>query len=346
MLEAFRELGRQASSPEAWRDALRIGRLREYLRLGLRDICLEAPIQEIMLELSALAEAILEAELERLEETEELCILAFGKLGAEELNYSSDIDLLAVARPGLSAERLHVLARVVERLRADLGSHSEEGHVYRVDLRLRPYGRAGELVIGLEGALRYYREAASFWELQALLKARPVAGNLELGRRFLEKARERLSRPFARQEVASAVRKLRQASQAQLERGLAGGLNIKEGSGGIRDVEFLVQALQLMHAPAVLAGSTLAALEGLRRASVLSAARAEQLKRDYLFLRRIEHYLQIFEDRQTHTLPAEPSELEALARRALGTQATAAQFRGELDACLARVVAAFDEHLA
>jgi glutamate-ammonia-ligase adenylyltransferase len=346
MLEAFRELGRQAGSPQAWRDALRLGRLREYLRLGLRDICLDTPIQEIMLELSALAEAILEAELERAGGPEELCILAFGKLGAEELNYSSDIDLLAVAGPELSGERLDELARVVERLRADLGSHSEEGRVYRVDLRLRPYGRAGELVSGLEGALRYYRETASLWELQALLKARPVAGNLELGRRFLQKARERLNRPIARGEVVGSVRSLRQASQARLERSLGGGLNIKEGSGGIRDVEFLVQALQLMHAPAVLAGGTLAALEGLRRASVLSSPAAEQLKRDYLFLRRIEHYLQIFEDRQTHTLPAEPSELEALARRTLGTQATAAQFRGELDACLARVAASFAEHLA
>jgi glutamate-ammonia-ligase adenylyltransferase len=351
MLAAFRDLARRSASPQDWREELRRGRLREFLRLGLRDICLDTPIQEIMLELSALAEAILETALERACDEAgqggagELCILAFGKLGAEELNYSSDIDLLVVALPELAGERLHGLGRVVERLRADLVSHSEEGHVYRVDLRLRPYGRAGELVSGLEGVLRYYRESASLWELQALLKARPVAGNLELGRRFLQGARERLGRPFPREEVVRAVRSLRQASQARLQHSLGGGLNIKEGSGGIRDVEFLVQALQLMHAPAVLAGGTLAALEGLRRASVLGSARAEQLKRDYLFLRRIEHYLQIFEDRQTHTLPGEPSELEALARRTLGPQSTGAQFRGELEACLARVAAAFTEHL-
>jgi glutamate-ammonia-ligase adenylyltransferase len=353
LLQAFRELSGQSASPEAWRDAMRRGRLREYLRLGLRDICLELPIQEIMLELSALAEAILEVALERAASEAgsgtggELCIVAFGKLGAEELNYSSDIDLLVVARPGLDAERLHELGRVVERLRADLGSHSEEGHVYRVDLRLRPYGRSGELVSGLEGILRYYRQSASLWEVQALLKARPVAGNLELGGRFLQESRELLlGRPFPREEVVRTVCGLRRAARAKLGRSLGGGgLDIKEGSGGIRDLEFLVQALQLMHAPAVLAGGTLAALEGLRRASVLGAAAAEQLKRDYLFLRRIEHYLQIFEDRQTHSLPAEPSELEALARRTLGPQASAARFQEELAGCLGRVAAAFADHL-
>ena len=352
LLEAFRELAGQSASQPAWRDAMRRGRLREYLRLGLRDICLEVPIQEIMLELSALAEAILEVALERAaseaggEAQSELCILAFGKLGAEELNYSSDIDLLVVARPQLDAERLHGLGRVVERLRADLGSHSEEGHVYRVDLRLRPYGRSGELVSGLEGILRYYRQTAALWELQALLKARPVAGNLELGGRFLQEARELLGRPFPREKVVRTVCDLRKAARAKLGRSLGGGgLDIKEGSGGIRDLEFLVQALQLMHAPAVLAGGTLAALEGLRRASVLGSSAAEQLKRDYLFLRRIEHYLQIFEDRQTHSLPAEPSELEALARRTLGAQASTAQFQGELAGCLGRVAAAFAAHL-
>ena len=213
--------------------------------------------------------------------------------------------------------------------------------MYRVDLRLRPYGRSGELVAGLEGALRYYRESAALWELQALLKARPVAGDLELGARFLAEARGRLERPIPAAEVARSVARLRRASQARLARALPGGPDIKEGAGGIRDVEFLVQALQLIHAPAVLDGNTLAALEGLRTAGILPAAEAEGLKRDYLFLRRIEHYLQIFEDRQTHTLPAEPAELDALARRTLGAEAGAERFAGELSACLKRVDSAF-----
>jgi glutamate-ammonia-ligase adenylyltransferase len=110
-------------------------------------------------------------------------------------------------------------------------------------------------------------------------------------------------------------------------------------------VEFLVQALQLIHAPAVLDGNTVAALEALRAAGLLPPAEAEGLKRDYLFLRRIEHYLQIFEDRQTHTLPSEPAELAALARRTLGTEATAEGFAGELKACLQRVEQAWRAHL-
>jgi glutamate-ammonia-ligase adenylyltransferase len=193
--------------------------------------------------------------------------------------------------------------------------------------------------------LRYYRESAALWELQALLKARPVAGDLLLGARFLGEAGERLRRPFPAAEVARGVNELRRASRARLARALPGGPNIKEGDGGIRDVEFLVQALQLIHAPAVLDGNTLAALEGLRAAGLLEPAEAEALKRDYLFLRRIEHYLQIFEDRQTHTLPSAPAELAALARRTLGTEATAEGFAGELEACLQRVRRSWRAHL-
>ena len=348
MLAAFRELG-TGSRPQ-WLDELRRGRRREYVRLGIRDICLGAPIQEIMRELSNLAEAILQCAWER-EAAEaglapdRLSILAFGKLGGEELNYSSDIDLLALAPPKTSTEELNDLGRAVARLRADLSDHSEEGYVYRVDLRLRPYGRSGELVAGLDGALRYYRQSAALWELQALLKARPVAGDLALGARFLGEAGERLRHPFPAAQVARSVTQLRRASRARLSRALPSGPDIKEGDGGIRDVEFLVQALQLIHAPAVLEGNTLAALEGLRNAGLLAPGEAESLKRDYLFLRRIEHYLQIFEDRQTHTLPSEPEELAALARRTLGSEATAELFTGELSACLQRVQRAWRARL-
>jgi glutamate-ammonia-ligase adenylyltransferase len=340
MLAAFRECS--GSPRDEWLAELRRGRRREYVRLGIRDICLAAPIQEIMRELSMLAEAILQVAWEREAaeaglEAGRLSILAFGKLGGEELNYSSDIDLLALASPEASGEQLGTLGKAVARLRADLSDHTAEGYAYRVDFRLRPYGRSGELVAGLEGALRYYRENAALWELQALLKARPVAGNLALGARFLSEARQRLRGPFPAGEVARSVTALRRAARARLARGLPAGTNIKEGDGGIRDVEFLVQALQLIHAPAVPAGNTLAALEALRAAGLLPSAEAEGLKRDYLFLRRIEHYLQIFEDRQTHTLPSEPAELAALARRSLGPGATAELFAGELEACLQRV---------
>ncbi len=348
MLAAFRE---PAASPRAeWLACLRRGRRREYVRLGIRDICLGAPIQEIMRELSMLAEAILQSAWEREAAEaglapERLSILAFGKLGGEELNYSSDIDLLALAAPDCSGEELAALGRAVGRLRADLSDHSEEGYVYRVDLRLRPYGRSGELIAGLEEGLRYYRQSAALWELQALLKARPVAGDLVLGARFLGEAGERLRRPFPAAEVVRSVSQMRRAARSRLSRALPGGPNIKEGDGGIRDVEFLVQALQLIHAPAVLDGNTLAALEGLSAAGLIEPAEAEALKRDYLFLRRIEHYLQIFEDRQTHTLPAAPAELGALARRTLGPQATGEGFAGELEACLQRVRAAWRARL-
>jgi glutamate-ammonia-ligase adenylyltransferase len=172
-----------------------------------------------------------------------------------------------------------------------------------------------------------------------------VAGDLVLGARFLERAGERLRRPFPAKEVAASVAELRRAARARLATALPGGPDIKEGDGGIRDVEFLVQALQLIHAPAVLDGNTVAALDALRAAGLLPPAEAESLKRDYLFLRRIEHYLQIFEDRQTHTLPSEPAELAALARRTLGPEATAEGFAAELEACLQRVRRAWQARL-
>jgi len=351
-LRTFRELAHGSPTHAEWLTSLRRGRRREFVRLGIRDICLGAPIQDIMQELSMLAEAILQTALEQAAgeagiPADGLCILAFGKLGGVELNYSSDIDLLALAAEHTASERLTSLGRVVERLRADLAGHSEEGHVYRVDLRLRPYGRSGELVSSLDGALAYYRDKASLWELQALLKARPVAGDLSLGARFLELVRERFARPLPAQEIAFSIRSLRQAAQARLAKGL-GGVNIKEGAGGIRDVEFLVQGLQLSHAhevPALRSGGTLSALAELRSEGLLPPAPAEQLKRDYLFLRRIEHYLQIFEDRQTDTLPVEPAQVEALARRTLGPEAGAARFAAELEACLRRVDQAFQTSL-
>jgi glutamate-ammonia-ligase adenylyltransferase len=363
----FRELSESCPGREQWRGAMRIYKKRELLRLGIRDICLGVPILQIMQELSALAEALLAVSLERVwagsefpELAAEFCVLAFGKLGGRELNYSSDIDLLALsAGPGADPDRQQVFRRVMEALRADLSQHLEEGQVYRVDLRLRPFGRAGELVDTVAGAVRYYREQASLWELQALLKARPVAGNLALGESFLRQVSELFARPRSHRELAASLQRLRRLSQGRLGRGAAGGPNIKLGAGGIRDLEFLVQALQLLHAgpPHGAAGSagraragllspgTLEALEALKEASLLPASLAEQLRHDYLFLRRVEHYLQIFEDRQTHTLPRDPDALQALARRMLGHETGPEQLMERVGRCMAEVEAAFTRYV-
>jgi len=353
----YRPLSRTAASTSQWRNQLRRFKRREILRIGIRDICLDVPIEEIMEELSMLAEALLEVELERLwemlgakEQGDAFCLLAFGKLGGRELNYSSDIDLLAISGNPLDEKSEGLFKGVVDSLRKDLSAHTEEGAAYRVDLRLRPFGRSGELVSSVPRLIRYYRDQAAVWELQALLKARPVAGNRRVGDAFLAECKAFFHEPRAREDIVASLEKMRKTTQGRLNQGIESGRNIKLGSGGIRDLEFLVQGLQLIHAGKgseirkganLLSGNTLAALTALKESGILTALEAETLRRDYLFLRRIEHYLQIFEDRQTHTLPRDDQELQALSRRMLGPEAGAPQFLQRVSACMERVEASY-----
>jgi glutamate-ammonia-ligase adenylyltransferase len=353
----FQALSSRAAGHAEWLDLLRRYRLREVLRIGIRDIFLGRPLETIVAELSSLAEAILEVSLQRIwrergqaEMSGDFCVLAFGKLGGAELNYSSDLDLLGLyARAGKARE---VYRQVMESLSNDLSRHQEEGIAYRVDLRLRPYGSSGELAYSLAGLVHYFQEEASPWEIQALIKARPVAGNLDLGKRFLRQVWPGSRKPPGAAAVIQSIEHMRELTLKKLSRGLRQATNIKLGSGGIRDIEFLVQGLQLIHAREVLgeqdflrSGNTCYALDTLRRAAVLSAATAAQLKQDYIFLRRLEHYLQIYEDRQTHTLPREHAELDTLAKRLLGRGAEAEQFLVRLEACNQRVEEAYRAHL-
>jgi glutamate-ammonia-ligase adenylyltransferase len=221
----------------------------------------------------------------------------------------------------------------MENLRADLSAHTAEGHAYRVDLRLRPYGSSGQLAFSLPALVSYYDGHASPWEVQALLKARPVAGDEALGAAFLQAARSLLLRPRARGEVVDSIDRLRREAIRGLAQSLPGGTDVKTGLGGLRDIEFLAQGLQLVHAPGrpeLLEAGTLAALAALSAAGVLDPARARQLSAHYLFLRRVEHFLQIYEDRQTHRLPRDPAQLAALARLMHGSAATTEQFLEEL----------------
>jgi glutamate-ammonia-ligase adenylyltransferase len=267
-------------------------------------------------------------------------VVAFGKLGGRELNYSSDIDLLGLYAGG-GTEAEEAATRIMEGLRADLSSHTAEGYAYRVDLRLRPYGSAGQLVWSLGALAGYYRGAAAAWEVQALLKARPVAGDLAVGREFLDSVRPVLTAPRDRAEVAAAIGRLRREALRGLSRGvLHATTDVKTGLGGLREVEFLAQGLVLSHAarvPGLLVGATVPALRALAAAGILPAADAEQLADDYLFLRRVEHFLQVYEDRQVHSLPRDPAQLRALARLMLGGGSTGEELRAALAARFERV---------
>jgi glutamate-ammonia-ligase adenylyltransferase len=371
MLEDLRTLLERSGSHPDWLNSLRRFRRREMLRIGTRDMCLGVPTEEVMLELSGLAEAVTQAALEgvwrRLRKEEKVpeeigdpesafCVLALGKLGGEELNYSSDIDLLGIWNDGGYPDAAGsggplkgLFTRVMEDLRSDLSGHTGEGHAYRVDLRLRPFGQAGELVPALSGLIRYYGDRASLWEIQASLKMRPVAGNLGLGHAFLREIRPLLLRRRDRGFVAASVERMRNAGLKGVSGGAGNRIDVKSGLGGLRDVEFLVQGLQLIHAPetpGILEGNTLRALGLLGEARLLPEGLVDQLKGDYNFLRRVEHYLQILEDRQIHTLPSDPVEIDALAKRILGVHGRSERFMEELRACLHRTRTAYRDYLS
>ncbi|MEW6515628.1 MAG: glutamate-ammonia-ligase adenylyltransferase [candidate division FCPU426 bacterium] len=359
--EHRQELGaarRPDESQADWLNRLRRYRRREILRIGTRDIGLHAPLEQVALDLSRLAEALTQEVLEQAWESlrrsgqpdlaADFCILALGKLGGEELNYSSDIDLLGVCtEAGAEARRRAVVERgadpfalALEGVRAALKQYTEEGYAYRVDFRLRPYGVSGELVVAADALLRYYARSASLSEIQALLKLRPVAGNLEFGARFCGQVGELLLAPRAAGEVKQSVADMRRLAVEQLGQHAEGMIDVKSGLGGLRDIEFLVQGLQLIHAhqsPHVLDVNTLRALVKLEQAGRLESKTAGQLREDYIFLRRVEHYLQILEDQQIHTLPVDSREVAALAKRMLGPQGKAEAFLQELSQCSQRV---------
>ncbi len=330
------------------RRALRLVRKREILRIGARDICLNRPLRDIVRDLSTLAEACVQAALEcalaahgGAPEGDGLCVLAFGKLGGRELNYSSDVDLLALCGEGADRERMSSL---MESVSANLSEHTADGYAYRVDLRLRPFGSAGPLVNSASDLVRYYERDAAFWEVQALLKLRPVAGNLRMGGEFLRALKPVLAKGYDAAPIARSIDALRDAAIRQSRAGVLSGVDIKNGEGGIRDVEFLVQGLQLINLPRhpeLAGGNTLDALASLGAAGALPPHDAEELAAHYLFLRRVEHFLQIYEDRQTHTLPRGETELRALARKLMGLSATIESFSSHLELCRSRVRGAY-----
>ncbi|MDO9543039.1 MAG: hypothetical protein Q7J98_12055, partial [Kiritimatiellia bacterium] len=355
-----------------WLNAVRRFRCREILRIGTRDICLHAPIVEITADLSALADAMVRAALEHYwRETGRdmqsatasgpgsrpagFCILAFGKLGGRELNYSSDIDLLGVydadqASAGKDHESVdsNLFYRAIGQVGNYLSAHTAEGHAYRVDFRLRPYGQAGQLAYSLPALADYYRAKAALWEIQALLKARPIAGSEKLGRSFLDLVTAIIQKRKGAREIIASIEATRDANIIARPVDDEVVADIKNGSGGIRDIEFLVQGLQLIHSPSIpelINGNTTEALTLLGAHDLMPRETAEQLKRDYEFLRRVEHCLQIFEDQQVHVLPDQDEERDALAKRVFGFKATADELLKEIKLCQARVQDCFRLYL-
>lgn len=298
-------------------DALRRFQQWKLLRIGLSDLTGLLDLSSVTLQLSHLADAIVQVGLSMAAAQtgaaeDGFVVLALGKLGGGELNYSSDIDLLFLAAADASAYQ-----RVGEQLIKLLTEVTDTGFLYRVDMRLRPWGQAGPLVVSQHGYLAYLQQHARLWEKQALLKARPIAGNEALGAAFLSDAA-----PLLYDTPADAVRAdvyaMKQLTEDHLRRHGREWGEVKLGKGSIRDVEFVAQYLQLAHGgqhSALRTGNTLEALKRLADDGLLLKDEHRILADGYVFLRTVEHYLQLLDYRQTYTLPSAPAELAYLAQR-------------------------------
>lgn len=310
-------LGAQ-STVEAKLSALRRYQRRELLRIGASDMFALLDLPSITGQLSHLADSLVRVSLELVAEQtgipfDGFAVIGLGKLGGEELNYSSDIDLLFVADEDPSAYQ-----RLGERLVGALSRVTADGFLYRVDMRLRPWGRSGLLVSSLRGYMDYMRRHAHAWEKQALLKARFVAGDELVGMTFLRQAEQILLEIGTSRDLCIDIHAMKQRTEAFLRTRNREWGEVKLGVGSIRDVEFATQYLQLVYGssqPHLYCSNTLEALHRLAAAGVLSAEDHSVLVEGYTFLRTIEHYLQIMEYRQTSTLPRDAKALQYLARR-------------------------------
>jgi len=331
--------------------ALRVARRRAALAIALADIAGLWPLEQVTGALSAFAEACIGAAVSHLlrravevgdlnlrlptEPAREsgLVILAMGKLGAHELNYSSDIDLIVLYdrdkvdyRGSRSLQDFFVrLARDLLRI---LQERTDDGYVFRTDLRLRPDPASTPLALSVIAAETYYEGMGQNWERAAMIKARAVAGDIAAGKLFLRRLRPFVWRKhldFAAIQDIHSIK--RQIHAVKGHRDIAvGGHNIKLGRGGIREIEFFAQTQQLIWGgrdPALRQPATCAAIHALVDAGRVAQRTADDMIAAYRFLRRVEHRLQMVDDRQTQTLPAEGAELDAFARFA-GFESTAA----------------------
>jgi glutamate-ammonia-ligase adenylyltransferase len=323
--------------PNAAADLRRWKRL-ELLRIAARDLLGVDELPAVGRGLASMAADVLEGAYVRVG-AEGLTVIGMGKLGGAELNYASDVDLLFVADQPVAGEK-------VARAMLDIARTC-----FRVDVDLRPEGRDGPLVRSLASYEAYWDRWAHTWEFQALLKARPVAGDPELGRAFSASAQERLwNRPFTAEDLR-AVRAMKARAEGELARRGLADREIKRGPGGIRDIEFAVQLLQLVHGghdPTLRSPTTLDALAQMAATGYIDVDDARALDHAYRLLRTVEHRLQMEQEQQVHALPTDPDAMSRLAR-VVGYRDNAEAAAGELLARYLRrqqaVVRSIHEHL-
>jgi len=298
-------------------NALRLYQRSEILRIGVSDLLALYDLRTVTQQLSNLADGLVRACLDLASQqsgisADDFGVIAMGKHGAEELNYSSDIDLLFISAND-PMEKLKLGQHLID----NIGKVTPEGFLYRVDMRLRPWGRDGFLVTTSDGYLQYIQGHARLWEKQALLKARPVAGDIALGEKLLTQVQPYIF-SHAPDEVRASVFAMKQRTEQVLQQKGRDWGEVKLGEGSIRDVEFVVQYLQLAHGnqyPDLHGRATLHILPRLARHHLLTHEEARILADGYTLLRTIEHYIQVMHYQQTYTMPSDPNALALLAVR-------------------------------
>lgn len=341
---ALAALARSTDSAQFF-SQLRLYKQREYLRIGSRDLSGLASVEETVRELTCLAEACLESAYRfgrnKLEATHgpmlvpgskrenRFVVLGMGKLGGAELNFSSDIDVIylyeseaAETGPRGRQSKLQpgeFFARLAELLTKAMEEVTEEGFVFRTDLRLRPLGRNGPIVQSVASALLYYESWGQCWERSALIKARPVAGDRDLGEDFLKETTPFVYRRYLDFSTVEELREMKlRIEREQLSQPEAKERNVKLGRGGIREIEFFTQAIQLVNGGYerdIRERNTLRALQQLAKRGLVPRREEKVLSDAYRFLRDVEHKIQIFQAAQSHEIPKGAEAETALARR-------------------------------
>jgi len=307
---------KQADSGEALGSELRIYKYREFSRIIYRDIMGLCDFAETMEELSDLASAIVEAVLtfysEELDAASygEFVVLGMGKLGGRELNLSSDIDLIYLYRDKGDPDPFFKLAERITKL---LSAVTHDGFLYRVDLALRPGGGKSTVAVPVDGAVEHYFYWGETWERAAMIKARPVAGDISLGEEFIKEIEPFVYKKFLDYQSIEELKDMKTKLDKLQKKG-----DVKLGKGGIREIEFFIQALQLVNGGEVKGireTNTVAALKKLRNLNFIDNIVFETLTSSYIFLRKVEHMIQLVDERHTHKIPSSPGDIKCLARR-------------------------------
>lgn len=311
--------------------ALRVSHHSLLTRVLYHEVALKQPLETVAREISDLADAALEVAIEQAYATLEtkrglkraddfrFCVIAMGKHGAQELNYSSDIDLMFIF-DGSGSGRLDGLGyavKLAETLVPLIDAVTEHGHVFRVDTRLRPEGARGRLARGLEATVQYYYSFGRTWERQALIKARACAGDTALGEELISRLQSWVFRKYLSIEEINEIKGLKRRIEQRTEARDEAFIDVKTGFGGIRDIEFAAQFLQLLNGgriESVRQRGTLPALQALAKAGALREDEAKTLADAYRFLRAVEHRLQVWDGFQTHALPNDAGDLKRLGR--------------------------------